>query len=119
MYGNIHGPTGGQSIPALDYFLAPGVGKSYVSNICQVLEDRFDVEDDVRAEVKAQLRKKLEKLDYHLISEKGNKVVYDVLGKIDISKEDCDIVMNKALKRTEKDTYQSMEALIHNLNSIE
>ena len=61
MYGNIHGPTGGQSIPALDYFLAPGVGKSYVSNICQVLEDRFDVEDDVRAEVKAQLRKKLEK----------------------------------------------------------
>ena len=118
MYGNIHGPTGGQSIPALDYFLAPGVGKSYVSNICQVLEDRFDIEDDVRAEVKAKLRKKLEKLDYHLISEKGNKVVYDVLSEINISKEDCDIVMNKALKRTEKDTYQSMEALVHNLNSM-
>ena len=53
-----------------------------------------------------------------MISEKGTKIIYEVLGKYDFSKEDCDIVMNKALKRTEKDTYQSMEALVHNLNSM-
>ena len=109
---------GGQSIPALDYYLAPGVGKSYVSNICQVMEDRFDITDEEKAEIKAELRKHLKDLNYHMISEKGNEVVYNVLSSKGYSKEDCDIVMKKALKRTEKETYQAMEALVHNLNSM-
>ena len=58
--------------------MAPGVGKSYVSNICQVMEDRFDITDEEKAEIKAELRKHLKDLNYHMISEKGNEVVYNV-----------------------------------------
>lgn len=118
LQSNQNDQHGGQSIPALDYFLAPGVGKSYVSNICQVLEDRFDIEDDLKAEIKSELRKHLKEMNYHMISDNGSEVVYNVLGAKGYSKEDCDIVMKKALKKTEKDTYQSMEALVHNLNSM-
>ena len=118
LQSNQNDQHGGQSIPALDYFLAPGVGKSYVSNICQVLEDRFDIEDDLKAEIKSELRKHLKEMNYHMISDNGSEVVYNVLGVKGYSKEDCDIVMKKALKKTEKDTYQSMEALVHNLNSM-
>ena len=118
LQSNQNDQHGGQSIPALDYFLAPGVGKSYVSNICQVLEDRFDIEDDLKSEIKSELRKHLKEMNYHMISDNGSEVVYNVLGAKGYSKEDCDIVMKKALKKTEKDTYQSMEALVHNLNSM-
>ena len=109
---------GGQSIPALDYYLAPGVAKSYVSEICQVLEDRFDIDEDVKSEIKKELKKELKPLKYHIISEKGNKVVEKTLGNNGFSKENIDIVLKKALKRTENETYQAMEALVHNLNSM-
>jgi len=109
---------GGQSIPALDYYLAPGVAKTYVSEICQVLEDRFDIDEDVKSEIKKELRKQLKPLKYHIISEKGNEVIDKILGNNGFSKENIDIVLKKALKKTEKETYQAMEALVHNLNSM-
>ena len=109
---------GGQSIPALDYYLAPGVAKTYVSEICQVLEDRFDIDEDVKYEIKKELKKELKPLKYHIISEKGNKVIEKTLGNNGFSKENIDIVLKKALRRTENETYQAMEALVHNLNSM-
>ena len=109
---------GGQSIPALDYYLAPGVAKTYVSEICQVLEDRFDIDDDVKSNIKEELKGHLKSLKYHIISEEGNKVIDKILGNNGFSKENIDIVLKKALKKTEKETYQAMEALVHNLNSM-
>ncbi len=109
---------GGQSIPALDYYLAPGVAKTYVSEICQVLEDRFDIDDDVKSCIKEELKSHLKPLKYHIISEEGNKVIDNILGNNGFSKENIDIVLKKALKKTEKETYQAMEALVHNLNSM-
>ena len=41
-----------------------------------------------------------------------------ILGNNGFSKENIDIVLRKALKKTEKETYQAMEALVHNLNSM-
>ena len=109
---------GGQSIPALDYYLAPGVAKTYVSEVCQVLEDRFDIDEDVKSSIKEELKGHLKSLKYHIISEEGNKVIDKILGNNGFSKENIDIVLKKALKKTEKETYQAMEALVHNLNSM-
>lgn len=109
---------GGQSIPALDYYLAPGVGKSYVSEICKVLENRFDIEDFEKDELKSVLREKLKENNYHLISDSGKEVIKSVLSPKGYNDEDIDKVLAKALKHTEKETYQAMEALVHNLNSM-
>lgn len=110
---------GGQSIPALDYYLAPGVGKTYVSEICKVLENRFDITDEEKTELKSILREKLKENKYHLISDNGKEVIKSVLIPKGYTEEDIEIVLGKALKHTEKETYQAMEALVHNLNSIE
>ena len=109
---------GGQSIPALDYYLAPGVGKTYVSEICRVLENRFDITDEEKAELKSILREKLKENKYHLISDNGKEVIKSVLIPKGYTEEDIEIVLGKALKHTEKETYQAMEALVHNLNSM-
>ena len=109
---------GGQSIPALDYYLAPGVSKTYVSEICKVLENRFDITDEEKAELKSILREKLKGNEYHLISDNGKEVIKSVLISKGYTEEDIEIVLGKALKHTEKETYQAMEALVHNLNSM-
>ena len=89
-----------------------------MSEICQVLEDRFDIDDDVKSDIKKELKKHLKPLKYHIISEKGKEVIEKILGNNGFSKENIDIVLKKALKKTEKETYQAMEALVHNLNSM-
>lgn len=114
----MHGPTGGQSIPALDYYLAPGVSKTYISEICKVLDSRFDVEEETRKEIKSKLRSYLEEYEYHLINNKGNSLILEVLKDYDFTIEEIESVRLKALKHTEKETYQAMEALVHNLNSM-
>lgn len=45
-------------------------------------------------------------------------MVEKVLSDNGYSKEEIEIVLKKALKKTEHETYQSMEALVHNLNSM-
>lgn len=109
---------GGQSIPALDYYLAPGVAKTYIAEICRVLDDKYDLEESKRKEIKSSLRSKLEELNYHIISDKGNKLIEDTLLQYDFNKEEIEKIRKKALNYTEKETYQSMEALVHNLNSM-
>lgn len=110
---------GGQSIPALDYYLTPGVCKTYISEICRVLDDRYDIGDEVKKEIKQKLRSHCKKLNYHYISDKGYVKIEEILKDYGYSEEDIKKVSNKALKYTERETYQSMEALVHNLNSIE
>lgn len=45
-------------------------------------------------------------------------MVKKILSDSGYNEKDIDIVLNKALRRTENETYQSMEALVHNLNSM-
>lgn len=109
---------GGQSIPALDYYLAPGVCKSYISEICRVLDDKYDISDEMKSELKKELRSHCEELNYHFMSDKGSEVIKSVLNSKGFDDEQIEKAKTKALKYTEKETYQAMEALVHNLNSM-
>lgn len=109
---------GGQSIPALDYYLAPGVCKSYISEICRVLDDKYDISDEMKSELKKELRSHCEELNYHFMSDKGSEVIKSVLNSKGFDDEQIENAKTKALKYTEKETYQAMEALVHNLNSM-
>lgn len=91
---------GGQSIPAFDYDMAAGVRKTFKKVLqyeCEILEEEVD-------------RTVIEQLNQF------------ELETIDLMKEYTPVIINRVLKRvynqTIKKTYQAMEALIHNLNTM-
>lgn len=117
---------GGQSIPLFEYDLAPYVAISYSKHLCKVIciclrNDEADV-----SEVKEYCKKLYDKYDTCLSDEVQALIkakVLEVLKKYDTDELDVtknvDYIMSEAIKLTERETYQAMEALIHNLNSMQ
>lgn len=117
---------GGQSIPLFEYDLAPYVAISYSKHLCKVIciclrNDEADV-----SEVKEYCKELYDKYDTCLSGEVQSLIkakVLEVLKKYDTDELDVtknvDYIMSEAIKLTERETYQAMEALIHNLNSMQ
>ena len=108
---------GGQSIPKFDYDLAPFVAKTFIIRICEYLEDNELSEDDVN-----ELRIKLkEYLNTHtsLMTDSALNYIRELIYKITEDYQLIDNCIDRALKRVNRDTYQAMEALIHNLNTMQ
>lgn len=117
---------GGQSIPLFEYDLAPYVAISYSKHLCKVIciclrNDETDV-----SEVKEYCKELYDKYDTCLSDEVQALIkakVLEVLKKYDTDELDVtknvDYIMSEAIKLTERETYQAMEALIHNLNSMQ
>lgn len=114
---------GGQSIPNFDYYMAPGVAKTFVKEICEVLRVRYDVPACDFDEIKTALKKYNESHDYHIINTEGKRFVKRLINKELLNKGyngivDANKVFNIAKENTVKATHQAMEALVHNLNSM-
>jgi len=116
---------GGQSVPNFDYALAPGVAKTYVkayrSNLLKAIElmgQESDVE--LATQVFEQLEKKGIKPSLSNIPDYIKEERVLLAGKIAKGVIDrCqDFAKIKAEKETDKQTYQAMEALVHNLNTM-
>lgn len=117
---------GGQSIPLFEYDLAPYVAISYSKHLWKVIciclrNDEADV-----SEVKEYCKELYDKYDTCLSDEVQSLIkakVLEVLKKYDTDELDVtknvDYIMSEAIKLTERETYQAMEALIHNLNSMQ
>ena len=119
---------GGQSVVNFDYGMAPGVKKTYYKrfrdNLARALELLAGVEDPADAavsilnELEAELGVKPElavSAEYDAaLKTKLSALVSDekLLDRI------VDFVREHAEKETDKATYQAMEALIHNLNTM-
>ena len=119
---------GGQSIVNFDYGLAPGVAKTYkkqyVVNIFKSLEllapeagvTLQQVKDTLRAiEAEQGLRPQLATDMDYLRAE--TEALTPLVGG-DIAKKAQAFALKETEKETEKATYQAMEALIHNLNTM-
>ena len=106
---------GGQSIPAFDYYMAPGVLKTFKKEFKQTLYDLLDFEGFV------------ELLNFDKVVETINKLE-SIIFDIDLFKEfyekskNIEDIFNRAYKlaynKTDRSTYQAMEAFIHNLNTM-
>ncbi len=112
---------GGQSIPNFDYGLAPGISRSYIKNIDLALDMR-DATDDIRKDVKNTLKTFLKRREQEedssaILDTRGQELVLDTLSR-HFSEREARHVMSKALARTDRDTYQAMEGLVHNLNTM-
>lgn len=98
--------------------MAPGIAKSYISEIVKIVDITYDWEDTDRQSLKECLRSHLEGLNYHVLSGKGDRVITQELKDFEFTDNEIERIKTKARKYVEKEAYQAMEALVHNLNSM-
>lgn len=98
---------GGQSIPDFDFAMAPGIDKSCKKHIKDVLAayEAFSPEDEAHSLTEAE---KTDLLSYDYA---------DVLSQLAAESKYSEL-LQIVRDRTIRDTYQAMQALIHNLNTM-
>lgn len=107
---------GGQAIPTFEYDLAPYVAKSFIKNVLELMDYEVPIENS----------EELEQLLWAFYKTKGTIIPYtyrvndvkDWLGT-SLSSDKLRKILRKACELTKKQTYQAMEALIHNLNTMQ
>ncbi len=106
---------GGQSIPAFDYFMAPGVLKTFRKELKQQIRDMIDFTDmnevfdfDKILEVIAKIDTIEVKVDVFKEFTKDSAGLKRLFTK----------AIEKSVIKTDRSTYQAMEAFIHNLNTM-
>ena len=106
---------GGQSIPAFDYYMAPGVLLTYKKQLKQTLSDLLDYAGfDTFVNMNILVRE-IDKLDTIGVT----KDYFDKFTKENETLERLfEMAINKAYKKTNRITYQAMEAFVHNLNTM-
>jgi len=106
---------GGQSIPMLDYALAPYVHKTYVSNWRREVEELLVYRhgwDEKEARHKAeQMSVKFEP--------RIGRPYWPFEESFCVTKQGIGQAAERAEARTRDDVYQAMEALVHNLNTMQ
>ena len=106
---------GGQAIPALDYYLAPGVLKTFKKQFKQTIYDFLDLEGFIPVINIDRIIREIDKVDSIELNvedfsdyAKGSSRIHEIFEKS----------YEKALQKTERATQQAMEAFIHNLNTM-
>lgn len=118
---------GGQSIPNFEYGMAPGVKLTYAKLYRKNLEKALDMicsdadaeKDavDILAEVREKTGKEPALAEDIIFSRSVEDIIAKKYGE-EIAKRAVDDVRRYTVKETERATYQAMEALIHNLNTM-
>ncbi len=121
---------GGQSIPNFDYGMAPGVRKTYKKlyhqNVGKMLEFEFDVEDaqDATKAIEKDIEERTGAMPCMAWDNNYKELELEELKKLAPKATEAELkkVQEKATKFADKEivrkTYQAMEALIHNLNTM-
>ena len=119
---------GGQSVPNFDYSMAEGVAKSYKRLYRKNLEKALDFEDidcdtektsiDLMKQVedKTGMQPKLGNQDEY--KDAMEQELVTLLGDEKRAGIVARFVKKHAQREVERDTYQAMEALVHNLNTM-
>ena len=106
---------GGQSIPAFDYYMAPGVLLTYKKQLKQTLADLLDYAGFDTFVNMNTLIKEIDKIDTIEV----DKTYFDRFTKDNETLERLfEMALDKAHKKTNRITYQAMEAFVHNLNTM-
>ena len=106
---------GGQSIPAFDYYMAPRVLKTFKKEFKQSLYNMIDFEGFlgfVNFDKIVEIINKLDSIEFEI------DLFNDYTAKSDRLKEIFEESYKIAMNKTDRATYQAMEAFIHNLNTM-
>ncbi len=104
---------GGQSIPHFDYAMEEGVNKSYRKALKSLIEYSFSFKELDLPEDMDQL---IEGVTF--VEEEEEKELLLELEEMGLSEAQRLSLLRKARKMIEKETLQAMQALIHNLNTM-
>ena len=106
---------GGQSIPAFDHYLAPGVLQTFKKQLKQTISDLLDYSGFDGYINMNSVVKEVDKLDTIGVTKeyfskyiKENEMVERLF----------EMSIEKAYSKTNRITYQAMEAFVHNLNTM-
>ena len=106
---------GGQSIPMFDYYMAPGVKKTFKKQLKQMIYDYLDLDGflgEIEFEDIVEIINKIETIEFDVKEVFKEYITSDRLVEIFVKAYD------KAMAKTDRITYQAMEAFIHNLNTM-
>ncbi len=106
---------GGQSIPAFDYYMAPGVIKTFKKEFKQQIYDLLDYMDLLSFINMDRVVKEIDKLTSIEFDIERFEPIYNNSASI---KRLFVKSYEKALAKTNRQTYQAMEAFVHNLNTM-
>lgn len=106
---------GGQSIPALDYYLAPGVLKTFKKQFKQTVYDFLDLDGFIGIINLDRIIREIDKIES---IEVNLEEFSDYQKGSDRVKEIFKLASEKALQKTDRATQQAMEAFVHNLNTM-
>jgi ribonucleoside-triphosphate reductase len=119
---------GGQSIPNFDYGLAMGVRKTFIKEYRESLTEKlaWDLELDDFKEILSEVKELTNDLLDELTLDFSKKYKLEenkrIIEKYGLDKAKVDKLQAYAYKdayrKTEKKTYQAMEAFLHNLNTM-
>lgn len=123
---------GGQAVDLFDYYLAPGVLKSFKKYFKKNLEKIIElksIEKDCNFELSKEIAQKiLDELTVESIcfteDEKQKfanlfreKTLFTLIPYSKI-RNVCEYILEKSIEETNRETYQAMESLVHNLNTM-
>ena len=106
---------GGQSIPAFDYYMAPGVLKTFKKEFKQAIYNYLEFEgfkELINFNKVTDIIDKLDSIEIDL------GLFDEFISKSTRLREIFESAYENAMKRTDRATYQAMEAFIHNLNTM-
>lgn len=106
---------GVQSIPAFDFYMAPGILKTFKKQFKQIVYDYLELTDFDKFIAINGIEREIEKIN---TIEFDIAIFYKYCRESEELKRMFNISYKKALEKTNKITYQSMEAFIHNLNTV-
>lgn len=118
---------GGQSIPNFDYAMADGVRKTYIKrysqNIARCFSFELDMEDyqEKAAEILSQIKNETGLVPVLSNDNDYQKYEFEKLCQItdaETAEKIQKFAVKNTVKETDRATYQAMEALIHNLNTM-
>ena len=106
---------GGQSIPAFDYFMAPGVLMTFKKQFKQQINDFLDLEGLLSHISMDRVAREIDKLESINFSIEIFEPIYKESDEI---KRLFTKAYEKAVAKTDRCTFQAMEAFVHNLNTM-
>ncbi|EFR35399.1 anaerobic ribonucleoside triphosphate reductase [Porphyromonas asaccharolytica] len=113
---------GGQAIPAFDFFMAPGVYKTFLKHvadtICLFLHCIGATDIPSSREVRELAKQHLDCIVP--TSTAVTNLCQALSQRVDkeIPRKEVVYLINQAIERTRRDTHQAMEGFIHNLNTM-
>ncbi len=106
---------GGQAIPAFDYYMAPGVLKTFKKQLKQTTSEYLDLEGFTDYINMNTICKKIDEIETIEINGDTFKKFYK---ESPVLKRMFNLAIEKAYAKTNRLTYQAMEGFIHNLNTM-